>query len=873
MGLADGEFDPDIAPAHRRGDEGKLYAVAISPDGTEVAVGGYTGRDYSDDFHVYFFETLSGRLIRQIDRLPNVVLHLAYSSDGSHLAVALWGPNGIRVYRTADLKQVGSDDAYADDSYWVEFDRGGRLLSTSFDGFIRLYDADFHCIKKQMLAAGSRPFSARFSPEGKKIAVGFDDSTAVNVLDSDSLDLLHAPDTQDINKGNLGAVAWSEDGHALYAGGRYRDKTSTPLIRWSDAGLGACIELPANNYTVMDIRCLSQNRLVYGTFDPTWGLMDDSGFKLIEKKPLIIDHRKSSTDKLKLSSDGLSVEFMGNQNKPRLFSLAGQREAEDLNAAKIDAQGLDITDWLDQTSPKLNGKPLALDDYEISRSLAIAQDENHFLLGTEWRLRFYDRQGHELWNTPAPGIAWAVNISRDQRFAVAAFADGTIRWFDLENGLERFAYFPCAETDDWVLWTPEGFFDASENGKELIGYHLNQGEAKEGRFVSVNQLYDLFYRPDLIAKRAEGDEEAILHALAKIGAVNHVLASGLPPRIELLSEPESIQQSTEYVLDFKLTDQGGGIGQLVYKVNGTVLDARPVDIARPGPGRISRSLFVSPGKNIIEVSAYNEKGQIESLSQKVCVTVDLPEQQSVLHVLALGVKDYVDSDLNLKFADQDALDIAAKLETSGRNLFKSIRVKTLVNQQATLINIIAAFTEFAASVQPEDVFVLFMAGHGKNLDGDYHFIPHELRYKNDDVIRAGSLSQEKLNELLPKIKAQKSVILLDTCDSGSFKLARGLDQKTAIARLMKATGRAVLAATGEKELAYESEHGLFTTALLEGLSKAGQIEDKMIGVKALALYVEERVPELSKQKFGGLEQIPMSNVQEIKQDFPIGLRP
>ena len=60
--------------------------------------------------------------------------------------------------------------------------------------------------------------------------------------------------------------------------------------------------------------------------------------------------------------------------------------------------------------------------------------------------------------------------------------------------------FP-ATNGAWVAWTPEGFFAASNNGEgaRLIGYSLNQGVAALAQYVSVEQLYERFYRPDLLS--------------------------------------------------------------------------------------------------------------------------------------------------------------------------------------------------------------------------------------------------------------------------------------------------------------------------------------------------------------------------------------
>src|ERR1700738_812652 len=60
-----------------QGDTGKAYAVAISPDGTTVAVGGWTAPNGLNT-NIFLFDRASGELKRRLRDLPNVVNHLAY---------------------------------------------------------------------------------------------------------------------------------------------------------------------------------------------------------------------------------------------------------------------------------------------------------------------------------------------------------------------------------------------------------------------------------------------------------------------------------------------------------------------------------------------------------------------------------------------------------------------------------------------------------------------------------------------------------------------------------------------------------------------------------------------------------------------------
>src|SRR5205085_4144599 len=202
------------------GYEGKLYAVAISPDGNTIAAGGFTSVDGLHEC-VYLFDRKSGKLVRRLTGLPNGVADLAFSPDGTLLAATLGRMNGVRVWRTSGWAEVGRDTDYDDSSYGAAFDRAGRLVTSCDDGIIRLYDRAMRLLAIQPAPGGKRPFAVSFSSDGQKIAVGYDDSTRVDVLSGETLACLYSANTTDINNGNMGNVAWSMDGTMLYAGGKY----------------------------------------------------------------------------------------------------------------------------------------------------------------------------------------------------------------------------------------------------------------------------------------------------------------------------------------------------------------------------------------------------------------------------------------------------------------------------------------------------------------------------------------------------------------------------------------------------------------------------------------------------------------------------
>ena len=171
---------------------GRIYAVAISPDGSMIAAGGWTER-LRPDFPIYLFDRESGDLIRRIHSgLPNVALGLTFSPDGRYLAATAGGRNGLRVFdRDKDWTVVFGDDQYGGNSYGATFSPDGRLVTTAFDGLLRRYAYEatsdrpnFRRLAEPLKApSGHRPRGVAFCPDGTRVAVGYYDVAAVDILD------------------------------------------------------------------------------------------------------------------------------------------------------------------------------------------------------------------------------------------------------------------------------------------------------------------------------------------------------------------------------------------------------------------------------------------------------------------------------------------------------------------------------------------------------------------------------------------------------------------------------------------------------------------------------------------------------------------
>ncbi|MBF0126654.1 MAG: hypothetical protein HQM02_05520, partial [Magnetococcales bacterium] len=241
--------------------EGSLFALAISPDGRTVAVSGQTCPEWDDTYCIYLIDVKSGKLRRRITNLPEAVTHLAFSPTGTYLAATFGEKAGLRVYGIPDGAPVYLGEPYNVPANWVDFAPDGRLVTSAYDGMLRLYDASFRLLLVKQLARLSKPYGVAFSPDGTKVAVGFRDRNTVAVLSGSDLSLLYLPDVTGVQN-HLWVVAWSRDGRTLYGGGGHLDKGRYLIRWWSQAGeanqqgRGEYIDVPASRATVTHLLAL-----------------------------------------------------------------------------------------------------------------------------------------------------------------------------------------------------------------------------------------------------------------------------------------------------------------------------------------------------------------------------------------------------------------------------------------------------------------------------------------------------------------------------------------------------------------------------------------------------------------------------------------
>jgi WD40 repeat protein len=465
----------------------------------------------------------------------------------------------------------------------------------------------------------------------------------------------------------------------------------------------------------------------------------------------------------------------------------------------------------------------------------------------------------------AGGYGTSAKFFHNGKYVISA-GDASTRIWDVSTG-EELASMIAFEDGEWIVTTANGYYNSSPKGDQYLQVKVG------GKEYSTEQLRESFYRPDLVQVALSGGS---LKELKKVADVKP------PPVVAIVDTPKSIDKS-DASINLKITDAGGGIGDIRLYLNGSavMLDStRGVKIVASNQNEIFKTykLKLSSGLNSIRAIAFNADNTMQSTDAIYEITAAFKAiGRPSLYALVIGINEYKNPKLQLNYAVADATLFANTLKKGAVALFDKVEVKKLSSKEETTRENILKELKAMQSLNPDDLFVLYVASHGTVDDGEYFLITSNVGSTRTERLKTDAIGQKVFKELISNIPATKKLIIIDTCNAGALgeaiqvaMLTRGMSEDTAMKILSRAVGSTILSASTSLQEALEGYqgHGLFTYVLAEGLQgKADKGNTGYVRTTELADYVDNEVPALAEKIF---KKAQYPTISISGQAFPIG---
>ncbi|KOR33027.1 hypothetical protein TI05_03575 [Achromatium sp. WMS3] len=853
------------------GHEGKIFAMALAPDGRTLAVGGWLDKDRDIRHSIRLQNLATGRIFGLLRGHTNVVLSLAFSPDGGYLVSGSFDKTA-RIWDLQQQRLLHTLNGHTDAIYAVAFTPDGqRVVTGSDDHDLRLWSVTTGQLIARM-SDSDKVRAVAVAPDGTIASGSWNHTISLwNGRTGAFIKQLADQGTQ------VGSLSFSPDGRQLLSG----------------------ITGPGDNdchlWSVPDGRQLQRytghdNIVLATAFAPNGRLVATAGGNQLQ-----IDLWDPRTGKLQhrlaggggavwavgISNDGNRLAW-GHQGHPGGNSLSAleyqlpiapelgspsslgqtninwQRAVANLGAWSLQHRkggnyGYDaILEILQNDQVQARIERDSTDGLQ-HRSYSFTPDGQTIISGgSNGVLTAYDRQGQKLGDFVGhTGDIWAVAVASDGKLLVSGSNDQTVRLWNIATRELLLTIFRHKD-GEWVAWTPSGYYAASPNGDNMIGWQVNRGPEYAPDYYPAGQFKQSRYQPDLVTKVIQlGSEQKALAAWQrrhKKAETLTIAMANLPATPRLLNDIQDTVTTAQQRLVFAV-DQN--TRHLIVTVNGR--PTRGINTGSNTERTITQTITLSPGINQIQAIARNKTG--ESTPVNWTVNYQVPNwRKPTLYLLAIGISSYADSSINLRYANIDAQTIVERLrQETGDKLYQQVKVKIVTDKAATRMGILDALS-FLNEMTQDDLALLFIAGHGvTDSRNTFYFLPHDGNHKRlfTTAIRWTDI-QYHLQGLPGKV-----LLWTDTCHAagiagGSTKLAaRNINTISLVREFADAdTGVLIFASSTGAEKSLEGQHwghGAFTKALLDGLSgQADYDHDGIIHRSELETYVKRKVAKITR---------------------------
>lgn len=779
---------------------------------------------------------------------------VAISSDGTKFATGGFGISPI-IWETRTGKQLLKLNGRTNLASQVNFnDDGTRLISGSRTQWDLRTGSGV-----RVLNDATQTRLGVLSPDSRLFAAYATSSNTVTLMEAPVGRQLHTLSTNDA--GVVRSASFSSDGSRLLT--IHRPPAGSSLRIW-DVKSGRELQQFAVGDSLFEAKLSPTSRYV-GALE---NVQDKDSFTLWDAR----------TGKL------LRID----QTEQTVTSFAFSRDDETLALSQIDRRTrmtMGIVLW-DLANAR---EVLRLPTSHVNVSMVFSRDKKLLAVGSsDETIAIWDLESTRLVRTLTGHTAPinSIDFSPDNKLLASASDDGSTFLWDTSTGEHLLTLISLDDGDEWMVVTPQGIFDGTPQGWNQILWRYDEDTFN---VAPIEWFFNEFYYPGLLAEVFAGKRPRVAEDVSK--------KDRRQPVVELSAAGESSPTTNRRVkVKIGVTDappdkenpRGTGAYDLRLFRNGSLVKVWHGDVLKgQSTVTLEEEIAVTAGPNRLTAYAFNRDNVKSKDAQLSIVGAESLRRAGTAYILAVGLNEYQNAQYNLKYAVADAEAFSAELRRKLGDLsrFESVEIVSLLNQNATKSNIIAALKRLGREAEshgpsaspafdrlkraaPEDAVIIYFAGHGTAKDQHFYLIPHDLGYTGEreqlddeglQSILSHSISDVELAQTVENLNAGHLLLFIDACNSGQALEAeekrRGPMNSKGLAQLAYEKGMYILTAAQSYQAALEAAqlgHGLLTYALVEeGLKREladTEPRDGVLKAREWLDFATERVPEMQLSK-------------------------
>jgi hypothetical protein len=312
-------------------------------------------------------------------------------------------------------------------------------------------------------------------------------------------------------------------------------------------------------------------------------------------------------------------------------------------------------------------------------------------------------------------ITTAVKFSEDGLCVIAShFNHKTVHW-ETKTGKNLYTRLQLKD-GDWLIYDEHYRYDGSPGARKKLYFVCGL------EVIELNQLKDALYVPGLASKIMNGED------------INFPKLSDLEI-CDVFPEIQELPQEDTY-FHFRILPRNKKIESLEIWLNNKRIRSIPADSLPSQPDGLHliipksdvEPLYLPGEENKLRINALVNLMDTEARSRGFVVSGlknRQKESEPRLFALMIGVNTYKDESLNLQFPAKDATDLGEALQLSAQKFLGEDRVHMYyvhsLSMQSDVYTtpekqgIRKALEEIGREARPEDVLLIFFAGHGARI--------------------------------------------------------------------------------------------------------------------------------------------------------------